>query len=211
MGLVFVVGCEFEPSKNEAELNSPKLKERPKTNEKITTQAKDKDFQGNSEIIYNEDGSIDTSNWQTYRNEDFGFEIELPSIDENDVEEGTEIFVGSTYNRKKKGFQTVSLRIKKRSDYRNNLNEGLYSTILSEEPVQIGHLVGIKYEVLNTAMAASEEDYGKTIFHHLTDTKSEFDYYLSCSSSLEYEFENNKVCEKVVSGFKFFGIEYSGT
>ncbi len=31
------------------------------------------------EIIYNKDGSIDTSNWKTYKNEEFGFSVRYPA------------------------------------------------------------------------------------------------------------------------------------
>jgi len=52
-------------------------------------------------ILYNEDGSIDTSNWKTYTNEEYGFSVKYP--------EGYNYFVESSNNKAEVLFQKNAL------------------------------------------------------------------------------------------------------
>jgi len=193
-------------NKNQEQKDIEKEKGQTQNKEKQTNQ---KQSNTNSDIKYNPDGTIDTSDWKTYWNEEFGFEFKYPKkfdliSDYNYIFDAKNISIGNRNSKKDKPANIlVSVEYSK---YVNNQFKEYDSNVITFlENLEDGKYKGGRLLTKNRQILYPVElygNYGVNGFIFICDNKL-LNILINPNNNMKDNFE--KVVKNVISSMNCIG------
>jgi hypothetical protein len=175
---VIVVGVWYETQKVNFQPNQISFngKETPKEGPTAST----------TEPIKDETSGIDTSNWNVYRNEKYGYEIKYPNNYQIDQTDLGNVFMGANSEYRATGVFVRVLNNKLEEEIRSLKSRDSLTTVLEEKEIYLGGVKAFKL-VLTNAIGVDD------LFYFLR--KNDISYKLRGV--------NSDIHNKIISTFNF--------